>query len=279
MDLSIVLWMGGMLFSLGIFAVKVGFGLSFGRMKWKGLFLALSLYLVLFILIAILSEQLIKILEPILRKVPYLHALMAAGMIAWGILLLRRQNTGIRSRESRVKRQKTEDRGQKTEDRSSGLSNVKAKIQKNNSELSTLNSLLLLIPCPVCLTAMTFSTWAALSVIKLPAILIGLGLGIVFISLSLAFYFSLKLLTLNSSLITQKIGLGLGMIAIGLYFISSLILPAKIEEAKGIYRSFLTEGNNIYLNNSIGVFALLFVALVIGYFVNKKSIPRLEVKK
>ncbi len=271
MDLSIVLWMGGMLFSLGIFAVKVGFGLSFGRMKWKGLFLALSLYLVLFILIAILSEQLIKILEPILRKGPYLHALMAAGMIAWGILLLRRQNTGIRSRESRVKSQKTEDRGQKTEDRSSGLSNVKAKIQKNNSELSTLNSLLLLIPCPVCLTAMTFSTWAALSVIKLPSLIVGIGLGVIFAILTLAIVGLTRIKQTSS----PEISLGLGMIAIGFYFMTSLYLPAKIEEAKEVYKSFLTEGSNIALNNSIGVFALLFVALVIGYLTNKKR----EVKK
>jgi len=252
MDLNIILWIGGMLFTLSIFAVKVGFGLGFGGMKWKGIFLILSMYLVLFVVIAMLSEQLIKMLEPVLRKGPYLHALMAIGMIVWGIYTLRTQNIERRAQTLKIQNSKIK-----------------------NSKLLTLNSsLLLLIPCPVCLTAMTFSTWAALSVIKQPTILIGLGLGIVFISLSLAFYFSLKLMTLKSSLMTQKIGLGLGMIAIGLYFISSLILPAKIEEAKGIYRSFLTEGSNIDLNNSIGVFALLFVALVIGYFVNKKRIPR-----
>ena len=270
MDLNIVLWIGGMLFSLGIFAVKVGFGLGFSGMKWKGVLLTLSLYLMLFVAIAVLSGQLIRLLEPVLRKGPYLHALMAAGMIAWGIHLLRRQKTGIRSQESEDRTQKTEHRGQKTEDRSSGLSNVKAKIQKNNSELSTLNSLLLLIPCPVCLSAMTFSTWAALNVFKFPAYLVGLGLGIVFIVLSLAFYFSLKLFTSHFSLVTPRVGLGLSMIAIGFYFIASLYLPAKIEEARGMYQSFLTEGANIDMNNSIGVFAILFVAFVIGYFANKK---------
>lgn len=270
MDLDIILWIGGMLFSLGIFAFKVGFGLGFSGMKWKGVFMTLFLYLMLFVAIAVLSGQLIRLLEPVLKKGPYLHALMAIGMITWGILLLRRQKTGIRSQESRVKSQKTEHRGQNTEDRSSGLSNVKAKIQKNNSELSTLNSLLLLIPCPVCLSAMTFSTWAALNVFKFSAYLVGLGLGIVFIVLSLAFYFSLKLFNSHSSLVTPRVGLGLSMIAIGFYFIASLYLPAKIEEARGMYQSFLTEGANIDMNNSIGVFAILFVAFVIGYFANKK---------
>jgi hypothetical protein len=118
---------------------------------------------------------------------------------------------------------------------------------------------------------MTFSTWAALSVIKLPAFIIGLGLGTVFATLSLLIHFLLKFITRHSLLVTQKIGLGLSMMAIGLYFLASLILPAKIEEARGMYQLFLTEGANIDTNNSIGVFAMLFIAFVIGYFVNKKS--------
>ena len=80
MDLNIILWIGGMLFSLGIFAVKVGFGLGFSRIKWKGVLMTLFLYLMLFVAIAVLSGQLIRLLEPVLRKGPYLHALMAMGM-------------------------------------------------------------------------------------------------------------------------------------------------------------------------------------------------------
>lgn len=246
MDLNIILWIGGMLFSLGIFAVKVGFGLGFSGMSWKGVLLTLSLYLMLFVAIAVLSGHLIKLLEPVLRKGPYLHALMAAGMIAWGIHLLREQRTENRSQTK-----------------------LKFKIQNskiNNSELSTLNSLLLLIPCPVCLTAMTFSTWAALNVIRLPAYIVGLGLGIVFVGLSLLF---LGITRFKSSM-SPRISLGLSMMGIGIYFMASLVLPAKIEEARGMYQSFLTEGANIGMNNSIGVFAILFIAFVIGYFANKK---------
>lgn len=243
MDLNIILWLGGMLFSLGIFAVKVGFGLGFSRIKWKGILLTLSLYLMLFIVIAVLSGHLIRLLEPVLKKGPYLHALMAAGMIGWGILLLRRQKSEKEIQDSKF----------------------------NNSELSTLNSLLLLIPCPVCLSAMTFSTWAALNVIKLPSLIVGIGLGVIFALLTLAIVGLTRIKQTSS----PEISLGLGMIAIGFYFMASLYLPAKIEEAKEVYKSFLTEGSNIALNNSIGVFALLFVALVIGYLTNKKR----EVKK
>lgn len=251
MDISIILWIGGMLFSLSIFAVKVGFGLSFSKMGWKGILTTLSMYLVLFVLIAMLSEQLMKLLEPVLKKGYYLHALMASGMIAWGIYLLR---------------------GQKAQDRIQ--TNSKSKIQTSKSKNSTgvnHHSLLLLIPCPVCLTAIIFSTWAALNVIKFPAALVGLGLGIVFFGLSLFFYFLLKVLTLNSSLITQEIGLGLGMIAIGLYLISSLFLPRKIEEARIMYQSFITESNGIALNDYIGILIIIFVAMLIGFFINKNK--------
>ncbi len=251
MDLNIILWIGGMLFSLSIFAIKVGFGLGFSRIRWKGIFLTLSMYLALFVLIATLSEQLIKILEPVLRKGPYLHAAMALGMIVWGILLLRAQNKGHRGQtNSRFKNENS---------------------QIIDSELPTLNSLLLLVPCPICLTAMTFSVWSALNVVKFPAGLVGLGLGFVFILLSLTVYFSLKLITFNSSLITQRIGLGLSMMAIGLYFIASLFIPVKIEEAKGVYMSFLAENANTALNDSIGVFIVLFAAMLIGFLLNKRT--------
>lgn len=258
-DLNIILWVGGMLFSLGIFAVKVGFGLGFGGIKRKGIFLTLSIYVVLFVVIAILSEQLIKILEPVLRKGPYLHALMAIGMIVWGIHLLREQNV-IKS---------TEHRAQNTDSNPPLPPFSKGRL---NSKLITLHSSLpLLIPCPVCLSAMAFSTWAALSVIKLPPVVVGIGLGVIFALLALAIVGLTRIKQTSS----PGISLGLSMISIGLYFIFSLYLPAKIEEAKGVYQSFLTEGSSIDMNNSIGVFALLFVALVIGYLTNKKR----EVKK
>lgn len=123
-------------------------------------------------------------------------------------------------------------------------------------------------PCrPVCLTAITFSTWAALSVIKHPPVMVGIGLGIVFALLTLVVIG----LTRFKQTSNPQINLGLGMIAIGLYFISSLFLPAKIEEARGMYQSFLTENANIDMSNSIGVFATLFIAFVIGYFANKKT--------
>ena len=250
MDLNMVLWIGGMLFSLSIFVVKVGFGLGLGSVRWPGIVLTLLLYLGIFILTAIFSASLIKILEPVVRKGPYLHALMAMGLIAWGILVLRHLA------------------GQGAE---FGLQPHNRNYKAKDSVWVTYRSaLFLLIPCPVCLTAIIFATWAALNVIKLPALLVGLGLGIVFTILTLLVYFLIRHVTLNSTLISKRIGLGLSMVGIGLYFLTSLFLPARIEAAKTIYQSFATEGGNIALSDHLGVFLLLVVAILIGFLANKR---------
>jgi predicted transporter len=236
MNLEIVLWAGGMLFTLSIFALKVGFGLGYGRVGTRGIIFALTSYVALFVLIAQLSERLIQLLEPLLRKGPYPHTLIAAGMIAWGIFTL------------------------------------KGSYDMNHDEHKPVKSLfkpslLLITPCPVCVTAMTFSTWAALSVIKLPAALVGLGMGITFAALSLL----LLTFTRNRNTESPETPLGLAMIAIGFYFIASLSLPAKIEEAKGVYLSFPDKGDVVDPNNTAGVLIVLIMALLIGFFSNRRK--------
>ncbi len=63
------------------------------------------------------------------------------------------------------------------------------------------------------------------------------------------------------------------MITIGLYFIASLFLPAKVEQAKGMYGSFLKEmqpaaagGNS---SQSLLLVILLAAALLAGFFMRK----------
>ncbi len=238
MDLNIVLWIGGMLFSLSIFAVKVGLGLGYGKVKAKGVSITLAGYVLLFVGVALLSQTLMRILEPLLRKGPYLHILIATGMIAWGFFTIR----GLRHTS-------------------------RSASQSECCGVPIVSTLLLITPCPVCIAAMAFSTWSAITAIKLPAAWVGLGLGLSFAAITLV----VMALTRLRAVEHPETALGLAMITVGLYFIASLFLPAKIEEAKGMYQSFLTEGANIALNNTIGVFVLLFVAFVIGYLANKKG--------
>ncbi len=203
---------------------------KFSHMRYSRICLIFFMYLGIFVLIATISSQLIRFLEPILRNGPYLHAGMAIGMIAWGLYVI----CGLGGRK--------QDAG------------------------CNWHAAWLIFPCPVCLSAIIFCSWAVLGVIKLPAPVVGLGLGCAFVLLSLLF---LVIVRLRKS-INPQINLGLTMITIGCYFLASLVIPAKIEEAKGIYESFIAQGHNIDFNNSLGVFALLFVALLIGYLGNRR---------
>jgi predicted transporter len=216
MDLNILLWIGGMLFSLGIFALKVGLGLGYGKVRLKGVVAALTGYLALFMVIA-------------LRKGPYLHIILAAGLIAWGSYLVGSRGDG------------------------------------HTRTVRTGTRLLLIIPCPVCLTAMTFSTWAALHAFTVHPLLVGLGLGSAFALMAGIVLSAARLRPGNRS----EVSLGLAMVVIGLYFAGSMFLPGKINEAREMYASFISR--NAGAGNTSGTWLLtcLPLLLLIGFFARK----------
>ncbi|HCS76817.1 MAG TPA: transporter [Syntrophaceae bacterium] len=236
MDLNMALWAGGTLFTLTGFAVKVGFGLGYGQVGGKGIGVTLTVYALLFAGMAVLSEKLMGWLAPILGGGSYLHWFMAAGLLAWGVYAIA----------------------------SAGRSKHDCATQ---SGVKWGASLLLIIPCPVCLTAMVFSTWAALNAIHCPALLVGLGLGAVFAALSLLFLFFARARKTES----PETSLGLVMIAVGLYFALSLLLPAKIEAARAMYSSFAEKSNFPVHTDATFVLLSLVAALVAGYFLMERK--------
>ncbi|MFN4197224.1 MAG: DUF2162 domain-containing protein [Caldimicrobium sp.] len=239
-DLNFLLWLGGMLFSLGVFAIKVGFGLGLGSVSKKGITLSLLMYLIIFILIALVSGKLIGILKPLLQKGPYIHLAIALGMILWGVYLLNFEKIGSEEKAS-----------------------------------SRVSALPLLIPCPVCLSAITVSTWAALQIINWHPAIVGFGLGILFCALSLGVYLLVRFFSKEASILKNRVKLGLSMILIGSYFVASLYLPGKIEEAKEVYKSFLAKdyflGEKEHL---IGVLGLIFLTFILGYLSALKRFHR-----
>lgn len=235
MNLNIILWIGGMLFSLGIFALKVGLGLGYGRVGSKGIALTLGGYMGLFMLIAVAAERLMRVLQPILAKGAWLHTLLAAGMIAWGMVVIlgrRHEHQADRQRERPLRAR-----------------------------------LLMLVPCPVCLTAMTFSIWAALNTIKLPPLLTGLCLGSAFALMALL----VALVAKPRSGAASETSLGMAMIVVGLYFIASLFLPAKIEAARGMYSSFITENSMAQSTDATGVMIFILLLALAGYLAGRSG--------
>ncbi len=180
-------------------------------------------------MIALLAEWLLTLLEPLLKGGPWLHGVMALGMILWGGWL----------------------------------------IWKPGGRCSPASSLALLIPCPVCLAAMIFSTWTALNSLPLLPWAVGLVLGGAFIVMTLLVLFITRTRTTTGSVHS----LGLAMITIGLYFIASLFLPAKVEQAKGMYGSFVQELQPALESGNSGQVGLLAVVLVVallsGFFLRK----------
>lgn len=227
MELSLILWSGGTLFTLGIFAVKTGTGLGYGRTGRKGVALTLGLYLVLFELIALSAGRLPGLLEPLLKGGVRLHLVMALGMILWGVYLVLRPQAAA----------------------------------------APVSSLALLVPCPVCLAAMAFSTWTALNALPLPPWAVGLLLGAAFSVMTLLVLLLARTKNTGASLPS----LGLAMITIGLYFIASLFPPAKVEQAREMYGSFLKEPHPATRAGTGGALlaGLLVAALAAGFLIRK----------
>lgn len=236
MDLSPLLWAGGTLFSLGIFALKTGFGLAFGRVGIRGVAVALTAYALLFTLLAPLAVGLTAPLAALLNRGPWLHLLMAAGLIAWGLWVL--FTTGSASQAKR-----------------------------NRQGRFLRPALLLILPCPVCLSAMLFSTGTALALLPLPPLPVGGLLGLAFAALTLLFYRAAR----PGRGEHPEVPLGLAMIAIGLYFVASLGLPAKIEEARLAYGAFLDHGQSASGNDMAALLLTLLAAALTGYLLKGKE--------
>jgi predicted transporter len=300
MDLNIILWLGGMLFSLGIFAVKVGFGIAFGRLSRRQISFILGGYLSLFAAVAILSNSFLELAGPILKSGMYIHIAMSAGLALWGLALLfsgskikegrYSVNSKLKIQESKdiIIKSKSEPRYLKfkIQDSKPQIQNAELKIQNSklvvqNSEDMIANgksnprylkfripqSLLLIIPCPVCITAIGISVSSALTVLKAPPLIVGLAMGLFFVIFAAGLAFILKPKEQDSA----DISLGLSMLGIALYFAGSLFIPRKIEEARLAYQSFSSSSSIIDTTQSTGVLVLFLVVFALGFLIYRDN--------
>jgi len=235
MELNLLLWGVGILFTLGVFALKMGLGLGYGNFSKRAIFQVLILYFLLFLGMSYLLHYLFNPLILLLQKGPYLHALMALAMFLWGLFLLK---------------------------------GGKHRACEGKSQAPQKEALLLVFPCPVCLTAIAFSLFITERAFKLPPLTLTLFLYLSFLFLTLSFLALTKL----KSTFSSEINLGLSMMVIGAYYLLALTLPAKIEEAKSVYRSFLTEGEKIPLENLPQALVILGIAFLAGFLIRKRRL-------
>lgn len=120
----------------------------------------------------------------------------------------------------------------------------------------------LIIPCPVCLSAMSLSSYFFLKAFSLSPIWGGLILGGLFSLVTLFFYFLYDLIFKRLSQTLSQALLGTLMLITGVYLIGSFYFPSKIEELKSIggHMSFLSLLENfLYL-----IASSLFVPVLLG---------------
>ncbi len=235
MDMNLILWTGGMLFTLGIFATKVGLGLAYGGARRRVVVLTHVVYFALFTTTALICEPLVELIRPVLKSGPYIHILVAIILLVWGAHLLRNGHS-------------TQHGG------------------------ASVHSLALLIPCPVCFSAVVFSTWTALQITSMSPLLVGVGLGTSFILLASVLHASVRWRRQRADSRSSALALGWVMIAIGSYFLASMIVPGKIQKAKSVFETF--NANNEQIGGAVdgtGVFVLLAGVAVLGYFLRRKE--------
>ncbi len=152
-SIDTALWLLGMSISLGVFAVKTGCGLGFARATLKEVGLVYGGYIVLFVILSLVAEDVVGALSGVLGAGIYLHAIVAVAFIGWALWTLRNHSVCCTERQKKA------------------------------------SLLLLVIPCPVCTAAIAYSVWSAVAFTGSSPLLMGGLLLVVFLTLTTVFLF------------------------------------------------------------------------------------------
>jgi len=226
----------GLVFSLAIFAVKSGAGLSYllqgGKARWPRIMMILAYvasYGLLFFLVWLISTRLdflahLDTVMLIFKNGMTAHFVLALLLLVWGIALLKRDcPCGGKSRAW----------------------------------------LLLVMPCPVCFMVILGcgSFLAALRPDE-PWLFVWLATGFIGVGLGTAFIVGRGVKT------NAEHGLGLIMVVAALYFLLTIALVPQFSDAQRVYRLSLAAPGNID-NGGLPYLLLLLVSLfMVGFLKN-----------
>lgn len=229
-----ILWILGIAFSLSSFAFKIALALKSIKTNFKTSALILFFYLFIFFIICFFIKTFFTFVEKLLQAAFYIHLFIAFGLIGWGIYLFIKPNVGK----------------------------------------SFKSALVLLIPCPVCITTIAISSYLLFKTYQIPFYLAGIILGGFFIFLVMIFYFLNCLFFKDIPQVYSQFLLGLTMILIAFYLLGSFYFPAKIESAKQIYTQFNKNLNFNFLNYKtvLLIYSVLTLVLLIGFLIKGKRV-------
>ena len=228
----------GVVFAMGIFALKSGVGLHYllarkgGRGRKCGFF---TLYALVYLVLFFVSAEVVGKIDLLahfdkvqqwLQSGMLLHVIMAAGLGVWGIALLK----------------------------------GKDRIADHGSH----GWLALVVPCPVCLTVVFMSTAFMMSYFPDAGYLAVLWAYTVFMGIVLITVLAMTLWGVRSSG-SPEADMGAAMVIIAVYFFLSVIIMPQFGDLKEIYRIAgyqgdrqITDMQPVYY--AVGITVLLFSA-------------------
>ncbi|MCF8126964.1 MAG: DUF2162 domain-containing protein [Deltaproteobacteria bacterium] len=224
----------GIVFAMGIFAVKSGVGIHYlltqkgeGKNRFTYLSLYSLVYLFLFLSCAYAIERIdiIAYFETLQKFIKYgmvLHVLMAGGLLIWGILLLKSSGMSSKGKHAWVA---------------------------------------LIVPCPVCITVIFLSLSFLISyfpnAVHVAAISAYLAfMTIVLITLTVMIFWR------SNSKEKPELTVGTAMVLISIYFFLSIIIMPQFGNVGRIYRLAAYDGETQTVGSKD---LLLMCGIIIGF--------------
>jgi predicted transporter len=229
------LWIGGLLFSLPLLAVKVGFGLERGGAGRRQILLTYGMYLALFMGTVCWRPVLSGVAAQVMNGGPYLQEYVGVTMIVWGILA------------------------------------IHCLVPLRKRPRAPKDAWLLALPCPAYLVAMIVSVRLARDFTRLPAPAVGAALGAAFVALGGLSQAFLRVARGRPVTRTAQAAVALALFITGTYFVATTFLPGVLHDAGHVHASFIADGTEVETGHGPWLWLMLAAVAALGYFARGRS--------
>ena len=238
----------GLTFTIGIFALKSGVGFHYlftqkRHSREQILFIcgfALTYFLIFSISYLVLKKinmiDYYSTFQGLFTSGMYIHSFLAAGLIIWGIYLLK---------------------------------------NKREQQETSRAFWLLIIPCPLCTSVIFLTTAFLMAYFPHIGLFAVMGAYLFFILINFVTILSLALWDIKAD-VTPEHTLGKAMLFIAIYFILSIIIMPQFSDIDKIYRIAAYRGEEASMNTKDILLLLATIAtfFMTGYLVKRRKIRR-----